>query len=205
MGLADDPGVLSGGTVIPAGLARMIAQQPGSTWHRMLTDPAGRMVELSTTSYQPTKPIWSWVVAEHGSCFRPGCDTPATQAELDHRVAWPDGPTDIENLWPGCKTDHKAKHAPGFTIEQVNGGSYVLRTPAGFRHHIARPEHPASEQFDTSLDDPEIQFSATELLEAIAYLRELDTDERPTDLAQMWEVGFDDALADVLDEIDAAA
>ena len=205
MGFADDPGVLSGGTVIPAGLARMIAQQPGSTWHRMLTDPAGRMVELSTTSYQPTKPIWSWVVAEHGSCFRPGCDTPATQAELDHRVAWPDGPTDIENLWPGCKTDHKAKHAPGFTIEQVNGGSYVLRTPAGFRHHIARPEHPASEQFDTSLDDPEIQFSATELLEAIAYLRELDTDERPTDLAQMWEVGFDDALADVLDEIDAAA
>jgi hypothetical protein len=51
MGLSDDPGVLSGGQVIPAGLARVIAQTPGSTWHRMLTDPAGRMVELSTSSY----------------------------------------------------------------------------------------------------------------------------------------------------------
>jgi hypothetical protein len=39
MGLSDDPGVLSGGQVIPAGLARVIAQTPGSTWHRMLTDP----------------------------------------------------------------------------------------------------------------------------------------------------------------------
>jgi hypothetical protein len=51
MGLSDDPGVLSGGTVVPASLGRMIAQQPGSTWYRMFTDQAdqaGQMVELST-------------------------------------------------------------------------------------------------------------------------------------------------------------
>lgn len=120
--------------MIPAGLARMIAHRPGSTWHRMLTDPAGRMVDLSTTSYQPTKAIWTSVVAEHGSCYRPGCDTPATEAELDHGTRWPHGPTDVENLWPGCTTDHKAKHAPGFAIEQTPEGAYTIRTPAGFRH-----------------------------------------------------------------------
>ena len=48
MGLSDASGVLSGGQVVPAGLARLIAQTPGATWHRMLTDPAGHMVELST-------------------------------------------------------------------------------------------------------------------------------------------------------------
>jgi hypothetical protein len=50
MGVSDDPGVLTGGTVLPATLARMIAQKPGSTWHRMLTDEAGHCVEVSTRS-----------------------------------------------------------------------------------------------------------------------------------------------------------
>jgi hypothetical protein len=207
MGLSDDPGVLSGGTVVPAGLARMIAQRPGSTWHRMLTDPAGGMVELSTTSYQPTKSIWSWVVAEHQTCFRAGCDAAATEAEVDHRTRWPDGPTSTGNLWPGCATDHKAKHTPGFAIEQDDGGSFVLRTPTGFRHPVATSPHPASSTFDTTgLEEPGcFQFSATELLEAITYLREVDADERPLDLARLWEEGCDDALGDVLDQIYAVA
>jgi hypothetical protein len=58
MGLADEPGVLSGDTVVPASLARMIALEPGGTWHRMPTHEAGHLVELSTKSYQPTGPIW---------------------------------------------------------------------------------------------------------------------------------------------------
>jgi hypothetical protein len=203
MGIVDDPGVLSGGTVIPAGLARMIAQRPGSTWHRMLTDPAGQMVELSTTSYQPTKSIWSWVVAEHATCFRPGCDTPATEAELDHRVAWPEGATGTQNLWPGCKADHKAKHAPGFAIEQTAGGSFAIRTPAGFSHRIEPAEHPASESFDDIPD--EFQFSATEIADAITHLRELDADQRPYDLTQLWEHEPDDALAVAMEAISRAA
>lgn len=36
-------------------------------------------------------------------------------------------------LHPACKTDHKAKHAPGFGIEQCPDGSWVLVTKAGFR------------------------------------------------------------------------
>jgi hypothetical protein len=136
MGIADHPGVLSGGVVIPAALTRKIARQPRSTWHRMLTDPAGRMVALSTKSYQPTAPIWRHVVAEHGTCFRPVCDQPATEAEADHRKEWPEGPTSTDNLWPGCPTDHRAKHTPGFGIEQDEDGSFVLRTRAGFRHRI---------------------------------------------------------------------
>ena len=91
MGIADAPGVLSGGTVVPAGLARAIASQPGATWYRMLTDPAGEMATLSTRSYRPTAPIWRHVVAEYASCFQPTCTKPATESELDHRVPWPQG------------------------------------------------------------------------------------------------------------------
>jgi hypothetical protein len=198
MGLDDDPGVLSGGQVVPAGLARMIAQHPDATWHRMLTDQAGEMVELSTTSYQPTKAIWTQVVAEHATCFRSGCDTPSTEAELDHRIAWPRGRTTTANLWPGCKRDHKAKHAPGFAIEHGENGSYVLKTAAGFRHTVGGTQHPVNNARRVpEVEDPGFQFSATELLDAIGYLRDLDLTNRSEHYEIDWEEGLDDRIWDL--------
>lgn len=199
MGLSDDPGVLSGGQVVPAGLARIIAQTPGSTWHRMLTDPAGTMVELSTTSYQPPKAIWSQVVAEHATCFRSGCDTASTESELDHRTAWPRGSTTPANLWPGCKGDHKAKHAPGFAIEQDQDGSFTLVTAAGFRHRITRTAHPANERWTGGAAEG-IQFSATELLDTLARLRDEDAASRPIRHDLEWEEDLDEALWELYDE-----
>ncbi len=169
MGISDEPGELSGGTVIPAGLARAIAQRPGSTWHRMLTDPAGHQVELSTKSYQPTAPIWRSVVAQWGSCFRPGCDRPAVECEADHRVAWPQGPTSSTNLWPGCKSDHKAKHTPGFSIEEAADGSFTLCTRAGFAHRIDPDTRPASDQWPEV--ETGIHHSADEILRALQLIR----------------------------------
>jgi hypothetical protein len=87
------------------------------------------MVELSTTSYQPTAGIERHVAAEWVSCFEPGCDAPATQAENDHRIPWPQGPTEPGNLWPGCKRGHTTKHAPGYRITQAPDGSFVLSSP----------------------------------------------------------------------------
>lgn len=135
----------------------------------MLTDPAGRMVERSTTSYQPTKPIWRWVVAAWNSCFRPGCDAPATTSEGDHRIPWPAGPTSAENLWPGCRSDHKAKHTQGFSIEQNADGSFTFHTRAGFSHTINEPTHPASTEWPEV--DVEVQHSAVELLQALDLTR----------------------------------
>jgi hypothetical protein len=205
MGLSDDPGVFSGGTVAPAPLARMIAHDPGSTWYRMLTDEAGHMVELSTRSYQPTDPIWRHVVAEDSTCFRPGCDAPSTEVDLDHREAWPLGPTDPRNLGPGCRADHRAKHAPGFGIEQAADGTYVFRTAAGFRHQIARTTHPVSDDFSAcswassswpDLEPDGFQFGATELREAIDGLRDWDELMRPRSPEQFWESDFDEGLTE---------
>ena len=186
MGVADMPGTLSGGTVIPAGLCRAIASQPDATWHRMLTDPAGELVALSTTSYRPTTPIWRHVVAEYATCFRPTCTAPATEVELDHRVPWPAGETSTDQLWPACKTDHKAKHAPGFGIETDETGSFVFVTGAGFRHPIAPTWKPVSEEWP---ELPEIQFSGTELLQALIEIR----DRRDIELAEARELDWEHA------------
>jgi hypothetical protein len=163
----------------------------------MLTDDIGQLVELSTRSYLPTGPIWRHVVAEFATCFRPGCDAPSTEGDLDHREAWPLGPTDTTNLWPGCRTDHRTKHAPGFGVEQADDGSYVLRTAAGFRHPIPRMTHPASDDFSWPETEPDgFQFGAAELRDAIAGMRDWVELVRPRLPEQLWEIELDEGLTD---------
>lgn len=110
-GLSDDPGQLSGGTVIPADLARAIATREGATWYRLLTDPADEPVTLSTKSYAPTDAIWRHVVATTPTCTHEACDRPSVECELDHDTPWPTGETSTTNLKPRCRRHHKAKHA----------------------------------------------------------------------------------------------
>lgn len=169
MGLSDHPGVLSGGAVIPASLAKMIAADPDSVWYRMLTDAHGAMRELSTRAYRPTMAIWRQVVARDRTCYRRNCDKPATGCELDHRVPWPKGATSTANLGPGCKPDHKGKHAPGFGLVQNPDQTLTLTTRAGFAHTTELVQHPIADWPAEALF--ETQFSATEILDAIRYLR----------------------------------
>lgn len=91
-----------------------MAQPAATTWHRLLTDPVGGFVELSTKSDAPTAPLWREAVAKFNSCFRSTCTRPASECEMDHREAWPEGATASGNLWPACKLDHKARD--GFSV-----------------------------------------------------------------------------------------
>ena len=172
MGLSDHPGIASGGTPVPATLVRMLARDPESSWYRMLTD-GPRMVELSTTSYRPTAPLWREVVARDQACYQPACDRPATESELDHRTPWPTGQTTATNLSPGCKRDHKAKHSHGYRLTQNTDGTTTLHTRGGFTHHTEHrdqpwlDEWPAEETFET-------QYTAGQIMDAIRYLRAHD-------------------------------
>jgi hypothetical protein len=134
----DDQDATLGGVPIPAELARLIATDPDSVWYRMLTDPAGGFVELSTQQYSPTGAIWRSVVARDVTCVFPSCVRPATVVELDHRTPWPHGETSVRNLQPLCERHHKVKHSEGFRVVREDDGSYtwtsrfgsVFRTPA---------------------------------------------------------------------------
>lgn len=169
MGLRDEPGVLSGGESVPAGLVRAIGADSDSTWYRMLTDPARGCVELSTKSYKPTAPIVRQVVADFGTCFAPVCSVSATDSEIDHRVRAPEGATSTENLGPGCKGHHQAKHAPGFGLARTATGDLVFTTRAGFAHAVEKAEQPVGDGWgDPAIWDGE--FTLAELRDALSYL-----------------------------------
>ena len=131
LGTSDEPGFLSGDHPIPADVARLIANDPDSTWHRLLADEAGGFCELSTTSYQPTPPICREVVARDRTCVWPGCSRPAVGCEYDHRVKHPQGATTPGNLDPLCHRHHMAKHSEGVAVWRDEDGAYMVRTRRG--------------------------------------------------------------------------
>lgn len=151
MGLSDTPGVMAGGTEIPAALCRMIGQDPTSTWYRLVTDPLGGFVELSTNAYQPTEAICRWCIAQNPQCVWPTCSRPATVVELDHRVPYPHGPTSTYNLQPLCEAHHKVKHSDGFSVVREQDGSYTWTSRFGVVSRKPAPEYPLAEWPDEDL------------------------------------------------------
>lgn len=168
-GLTDDPGILAGGEPLPATLVRRLAQDPDSTWYRLLTDPARGTVELSTGSYRPTREIWRQVVAEHHDCAAPTCTRPATGCEIDHRIPWPRGATTTSNTQPLCRTHHQAKHAPGYGLTTTPDQHLEFHTAAGFTHPIHPTDQPTAHSYGP-VGLLEIQPTAAEIYDALTYL-----------------------------------
>ncbi len=142
LGLSDEPGVMAGRTLLPADLMCQLAMHPDATWYRMLTDPAGGFLELSTDGYPPTAAIWRWVVAQNMKCIWPGCCQPASVVDLDHRIAWPHGRTSTLNLQPLCRKHHLVKHSEGFKVVLEADGSYTWTSRFGSVFRTPAPEYP---------------------------------------------------------------
>jgi hypothetical protein len=88
--------------------------------------------------YVPSRKLRHLVRARTATCDAPGCSNPAASADLDHSVPWPDGPTSQSNLAPRCRTHHRAKQGPDWTVEQLAPGVTRWTMPSG-RSHVTAP------------------------------------------------------------------
>jgi hypothetical protein len=68
LALDDEPGDLAGVGPIPAALARRLAADPTGTWRRLVTDPAGRLIDYGRRIYQPPPALADHVVARDRTC-----------------------------------------------------------------------------------------------------------------------------------------
>jgi hypothetical protein len=88
--------------------------------------------------YTPSRALRHLVRARSATCDAPGCEAQAVNADLDHTVPWPGGPTDQCNLGPRCRTHHRAKQAPDWEVEQTEPGVTRWTLPSG-RTHVTTP------------------------------------------------------------------
>ena len=139
LGATDEPGVLAGYGAITADEARRLAFDAGSTWRRLVTDPAsGAVLDVGRTRYRPPEPLAEHVRARDGWCSAPGCSAPAESCDLDHTVDFgrSDGTTAHHNLGPLCARHHQLKTAGQFRLHQPRPGVFDWHTPAGQRYRV---------------------------------------------------------------------
>jgi hypothetical protein len=141
LGVDQQPGELDGHGPIPAALARALAFDPTGTWRRLLTDPAGRLIETGATSYRPPAATARHVRAQHRTCRFPGCRHPAPRCHLDHITAWTHGgTTHPDNLQPLCPRHHHLKHDTGWQVHRDPDDTTHWRSPSG--HTYPQPPDP---------------------------------------------------------------
>lgn len=129
LGLAENPGQLSGYGPIPASLARQLAAD--SNWRRFITDPStGALLDYGRESYEPPKPLVDFLLARDRTCRFPGCRAPARLADLDHAQSWESGgDTSAKNLGVLCRRHHRLKTHGGWNLESESDGSCTWTSP----------------------------------------------------------------------------
>ena len=84
--------------------------------------------------YVISRKVKHLIKARAAKCTAPGCNRPAAEADADHTIPWPDGPSCECNLGAPCRYHHRNKQAPGWHLEQPEPGVMKWRTPSGRTH-----------------------------------------------------------------------
>ncbi|MCE0487055.1 HNH endonuclease signature motif containing protein [Ornithinimicrobium sediminis] len=151
---------LSGHGFISAEHARELLLAPGTTVHRILTDPAdGRVVERSTTAYRPDRQMTEQVRAVDRVCRAPGCLVPARRCDLDHEHPFNAGGTTSESNFSLKHRAHHALKTEGFWATVIDATRTVTWRTLFGRVYSTRPHD--YRQYDTVLRPAGVAAHAT--------------------------------------------
>ncbi|MCX6428355.1 MAG: DUF222 domain-containing protein [Actinobacteria bacterium] len=136
MGLAQNPGQLSGYGAIPASVARSLAAD--GKWRRFITDPtSGALLDYGRENYEPPQALVDFLIARDRTCRFPGCRAPARLSDLDHAQSWEGGgSTSPQNLGALCRRHHQLKTHGGWQLESFSDGSCQWISPLGKKYFV---------------------------------------------------------------------
>ncbi|MGB0875891.1 MAG: DUF222 domain-containing protein [Mycobacterium sp.] len=130
------PAFVFGAGVLPAPLLDPLLDRARL---RQITHPGQAPAE---SAYTPSRTLADFVRCRDLNCRFPGCDVPATEADIDHTVPYPAGPTHASNLKCLCRFHHLLKTfwtgEHGWHDRQQPDGTIIWTSPTGHRY-ITRP------------------------------------------------------------------
>ncbi|MEO6470501.1 MAG: DUF222 domain-containing protein [Aeromicrobium sp.] len=157
LGVDDTPGeLLDRSAGIPADVVRELCQQRGTLFYRLLTDPAGKLLDVTEMGRHPSARLRYALDARDGQCLFPTCTAPAERSDNDHDTPLPEGPTNGDNLKNLCRRHHRIKtHGIAQTINL--DGCYQWRMPNGSIHDCGPMHQPIRRQPDFSCGEAAIR------------------------------------------------
>jgi hypothetical protein len=144
LGMDDQAGDLDGYGPIPADLARRIAADPTGTWHRLVTDQLGHLIDYGQTVYRPPQDLKDFVTARDRTCTGIGCHRSSQRCDLDHEEEFEEGGhTCADNLGPKCEREHYLKQFAGWQPQRNPAdGTTTWTTPTGRVYTKPADEYP---------------------------------------------------------------
>ena len=142
-GYSNTPGQLADrSSLIPADIVRDLANQPGTLFHRLITDDSGNLLEVTELGRFPSRKLGLAVRYRDPVCVSPTCHTAAPRCDLDHLTPVPEGRTAGVNLGPECRGEHRAKTHGGHSITRTGPHGTEWTTPTGHRYSAEDPPLP---------------------------------------------------------------
>jgi hypothetical protein len=146
------------GTPIPAPVGRELARSVRA-WRRVVTDPVtGHLLDYGRRVYLPP-PLLRFIHARDGQCTAPYCQRPATRCQNDHRVPFPEGPSNTANCGLLCDRHHPLKtdryvsitdgHADGSMTWNTAWGQQIHTEPRPYLDSPNPPRTAAADHDDT--------------------------------------------------------
>ena len=149
------PAVVNGsGAPVPASVARDVLSRPGTLVYRLLTDPAGDLLDVCQLGRFPTAKLGFAVDARDQTCRFPTCTRPALLCDADHTKPHPDGPTAYRNLGLLCRRHHRMKTRGVASLSHAEPGVFEWTMPTGSIHTV-RPEPQPAGDWPAEPDEPE--------------------------------------------------
>lgn len=115
---------------LPASLVRELAAEPGTLFYRLLTDPAGYILDATELGRFPSDKLQIALDIRDGTCAFPTCSVPAMNADADHDEPIPRGPTTGRNLKKLCRRHHRMKTF-GIVGTSMVDGQHRWHLPTG--------------------------------------------------------------------------
>ncbi|MGB3232163.1 MAG: DUF222 domain-containing protein, partial [Mycobacterium sp.] len=104
--------------------------------------------------YTPSRALADFIRCRDLTCRFPGCDAPATDADIDHTVPYPVGPTHASNCKCLCRFHHLLKTfwtgENGWHDRQLPDGTIIWTSPTGHTYTT----HPAGAALFPALSPP---------------------------------------------------
>ncbi|MGA9716017.1 MAG: DUF222 domain-containing protein [Aeromicrobium sp.] len=109
-GVTDTPALVDGDSPIPPAWIFGLDASGSTLWTRLLTDPAGHVLDVTHLGYQPPQLLRRAAQWRDMVCRVNGCQRRALDCDLDHEVPFEEnGPTSGRNLRSLCRRHHGIK------------------------------------------------------------------------------------------------
>lgn len=133
--LDDEPAHLTGYGPISAETARRLAADESGTWRRLLTDPGGRLIDISERRYRPSRRLREFVSIRDDVCSFPTCNQPGYRCDYEHIKPYrPGDATCACNGALACRRHNRCKINTGWGYTLNDDGSFTWTTHTGHQY-----------------------------------------------------------------------